>query len=198
MRKYSFLKQYLIVFFLTGCTSLSVRAQYSLGLTANYAIATDDLAKGAKNGYGATLQGRYHFDEILSMGIDVGYITFENKKTDSKISPLIDGDRLNIIPVTASFQVNLRSKKKSESDPDAKLSPLIGLDLGWATANMNLESGSKSYFAIAPQVGLDYALNDQMVLRFSAKDNVFIYKRLVGGTDILSYVGINLGGYYKF
>jgi hypothetical protein len=197
MIKYSFLKHYLIVFSLIAFASVSVKAQYSLGVTANYAIATDDLAKGANNGYGATIHGRYHFDEYFSMGIDAGYVTFENKKTDSKVSPLIDGDRLNIIPVVADFQITFNGMKVNASS-DAKLSPFISLGLGWAYGNMKLVTESKSFFVMAPQFGLDYAVNDQLTFRLSAKDNILVYNRFVGGTDILSYVGINLGGYYKF
>jgi hypothetical protein len=197
MIKYSFLKHYLIAFSLMAFASISVKAQNSLGVTGTYAIATDDLAKGAENGYGATLHWRHHVDEYFSMGINAGYVTFANKNTDSKISPLIDGDKLNIIPVTAAFQVTFNGMKTSASS-DSKLNPFIGLDLGWAYGNMKLVTESKSFFVMAPQIGLDYAVNDQLVFLLSAKDNILVYNRYVGGTDILSYVGINLGVYYKF
>ena len=189
MRNFPFFKQILLAVILSSAISFSAKAQYSLGVTANYGIATDDLAKAANNAFGGTLQLRYHYDDYIKMGIDVGYISFGNKNTDSKVSPLIDGNKLNIIPVTAVFEVHFNNKK---------LHPFMALDLGWAHANLNLITNSKNFGIVAPQFGLDYAVSDQFFLRASAKDNILVYNRLNSGSDLMSYVGINIGGYYKF
>ncbi len=189
MRKFSYLKQLLIAVVLISTGSFSAKAQYSLGFTANYGLATDDLAKAAKNAFGGTLQLRYHYDDYIKMGIDVGYISFENKNTDSKVSPLIDGNKLNILPITAVFEVHFNNNK---------FHPFMAIDLGWAYANLKLITNSKNFVIVAPQFGLDYAVSDQLFIRASVKDNILIYNRLNSGSDLMSYIGLNVGAYYKF
>lgn len=186
MRKIFPMKQCLLALFVLSSACLSLKAQNSIGATLNYGIANDDLGKAAKNGYGATLQARHHFDEYISAGIDVGYMTFENKKSDSKVSPMINGERLNVIPVTAVCELHFNNEK---------LKPFFALDLGWAHANLLLPTGAKSFVIVAPQIGVDYTVSESFCLRLSVKDNVMIYNRLEGGSDLMSYVGINLGGY---
>ena len=201
MKKNDRIKQFVFVLFFITTAAFTAKAQYNYGVTLNYAIAIDDLAKGVQNGYGATFHACYNFDEYVSGGINVGYVTFANKNSDSKVSPLIDGNSLNIIPVTASIKVYIASaddKPGAKQPSDNMCRPYFGLDFGWARGNVKLQTGSKDFVVIAPQFGLDFKISEQFKLRFSALDNVLIYNRLPGGSDILSYVGINVGGMYKF
>ncbi len=189
MRKQYIFKHIVIAFMLTAIASFSAKAQYSFGVSLNYAIAADELRPAANNGYGITLEGRKIIDEYVKVGVNVGYVTFANKKTDSKVSPLIDGDNLNIIPVTLTSMVYFN---------DTKLNPYISLDLGWATANMKLESGAKNFMMLAPGIGLDYTIAEQLSAQFFVKDNIMIYNRYKEGSDLLNFITINLGGTYKF
>lgn len=183
------IKQILAALIITLVAATTTKAQFSIGATATYALATDDLGNAAKNGYGGTLHLRYNIGELIKVGIDAGYVMFSNKNTDSKVSPLIDGNTLSIIPVTAAFQFYFT---------EDKWRPFMALDAGWAYANLNLVTGGKNYVMVAPQFGCDYTMSEQVSLRLSVKDNLMIYDRLAGGSDIISYLGFNLGAMYKF
>jgi hypothetical protein len=182
-------------------TSYSAKAQYSFGVSLNYAIASDDLAKAANNGYGATFHTVYTFDEYLSAGLNVGYVTFTNKNSDSKVSPLINGNNLQIIPVTVNAKVyfgSINEKPGAKSAAENTVRPFFGVDLGWATANLQLLTGSKNYVVIAPQLGTDFKVSDNFKVCLNVIDNVMAYNRLNGGSDIISWYAVSLGGMYKF
>ena len=186
---------------LISLTAFTAKAQYDFGATLNYSFATDDLASGAKNGYGATLHASYNISEYLIAGLNAGFVTFANKNTDSKVSPLIDGNSLYLIPVTAGVKVYVASfddKPGAKQPYDNKWRPYFGFDLGWATGNLKLETNSKNYAVIAPQFGIDCKLSEGVKLRFSAINNLIIYNRLAYGSDVLSYVSLNVGGIFKF
>ena len=201
MKRNDLIKQCICVLFFITTASFSAKAHANFGVTFNYAVAIDDLANGAKNGYGATFHACYNFDEYISAGLNVGYETFVNKNSDSKVSPLIDGKSLTLMPVTASIKVYIASsddKPGAKQAEENKLRPFFGLDFGWATGNIVLQTGSKNFVVVAPQFGVDYKMSESFKLRLSAMDNVLIYNRLAGGSDILSYVGLNIGGMVKF
>jgi len=201
MKKHFIFIQFIAVLLLTSLVSFTAKAQYNFGASLNYAFATDDLAAGAKNGYGATFHASYDFSEYLMGGINVGYLTFANKNTDSKVSPMIDGNSLYFIPVTAGVKVYVASfddKPGAKQPSDNKWRPYFGFDLGWATGNLKLSTDSKNYAVIAPQFGIDCKLSEGVKLRFSAVNNLIIYNRLAYGSDVLSFVGLNVGGIFKF
>jgi len=176
-------------------------SQWNYGATLNYSFPIDDLYKGANNGYCGKVHVFYTFDEYISAGITSGYMTFQNKNSDSKISPLIDGKSLNIIPVMGSFKVYLGSiddRPGVEKKAENKLKVYLGLDVGWAYANLNLITNTKNCVIIEPALGMDYAIADHFCLRFCLTDDVIIYNRLNGGSDLLSFVGLSIGGVTKF
>ena len=194
-------KQFATVLLFVTIASYTAKAQYNFGATLTYAIATDDLGGGAKNGFGGTFHASYNFSEYLVGGINAGYLTFANKNNDSKISPLIDGSSLYLIPVTVGVKVYIASfddKPGAKQPSDNKWRPYFGMDFGWATGNLKLTTESKNYAVIAPQFGIDCKLSESVKLRFSAINNLIIYNRLAYGSDVLSFVGINFGGIFKF
>lgn len=201
MKKYTLINRFLSVLIFVALTTYTAKAQYSFGATFNYAFATDDLAIGAKNGLGGTFHVCYTFSDYLEGSLNAGYVTFQNKNTDSKISPLIDGNSLYLIPVTLGVKVYIASaddKPGAKQPSENKWRPYFGLDLGWATGNLKLITDSKNYVVIAPQFGIDCKLSESFKLRFSAMNNLIIYNRLPAGSDVLSYVGLNVGGIIKF
>ena len=94
----------------------------------------------------------------------------------------------------ASYDEKAGAKQSSEN----RWRPYFGLDLGWATGNLKWVTDSKNYAVIAPQFGIDCKLSEGVKLRFSAMNNLIIYNRLPYGSDVLSYVGLNVGGIFKF
>jgi hypothetical protein len=201
MKKNYLIKQFGIVLMLVSMVTFTAKAQYNFGVSLNYAVATDDLAAGAKNGYGATLHANYDFSEYFTGCLNAGYVTFANKNSDSRVSPLIDGNSLYLIPVTVGVKVYVASfddKPGAKQPSDNKWRPYFGFDLGWATGNLKLITDSKNYGVIAPQFGIDCKLSESVKLRFSAINNLIIYNRLPFGSDVLDYVAINIGGIFKF
>ncbi|MEI6507102.1 MAG: OmpW family outer membrane protein [Bacteroidota bacterium] len=189
MNRNFFLKPAVIAFCFFLSLSFTSKAQYSVGVTGNYMIPSSEFGSAAKPGFGATVEIRKIFSDIIKAGINIGYASFENKNSDSKISPLIDGKTLTIIPVTLSAQVYFN---------DNKFRPFIGLDLGWATANLKLTTDAKNYFIMAPQLGVEYKLSEQVFIHLTAKDNLMFYERTAHASDLMSMVGINFGLTYKF
>jgi hypothetical protein len=103
--------------------------------------------------------------------------------------------------VTLGVKVYVASpdeKQGAKQPSDNKWRPYFGLDLGMATGNLKLVTDSKLYAVIAPQFGVDCKLNESVKLRFSAINNLLIYNRLAYGSDVLDYVGLNIGGIFKF
>jgi hypothetical protein len=201
MKNNYLLKQVATVILLITVGAFQVKAQYNFGATFNYAWATDDLGAGAKNGFGGTFHASYNFSEYLSGGLNAGYVTFANKNTDSKVSPMIDGASLYLIPVTVGVKVYVASfddKPGAKQPSDNKVRPYFGFDLGWATGNLKLITSSKNYAVIAPQFGIDFKVSEGMKIRLSAINNLIVYNRLAYGSDVLSYVGFNVGGIFKF
>jgi hypothetical protein len=92
MKRNTIIKHFGTLLLLISISSFTAKAQYSFGVSLNYALGTDDLAAGAKNGYGATLHANYDFSEYLMGSLNVGYVSFANQNNDSKISPMIDGN----------------------------------------------------------------------------------------------------------
>ena len=202
MKRNTIIKHFGILLLLISISSYTAKAQFNFGISLNYAICTDDLTAGTKNGYGATFHANYDFSEYLMGCLNVGYVTFANQNNDSKISRMLNGKDLYLIPVTVGVKVYVASyddKPGAKQPSDNKLRPYFGLDLGMATGNLNLVTGNAFQAAvIAPQFGVDYKLNESVKLRFSAINNLLIYNRLAYGSDVLDYVGINVGGILKF
>lgn len=198
----SFIKPAILSVILIFVLSTNMEAQNSFGVSANYSIAASELGQGAKNGFGATIHYIKAFDEYVSLGVSVGYVNFANKNTDSKISPLINGTALQIIPVTLDAKVYFGSiiegpgEKKAADEKTWR--PFVGVDVGWATANMKLVTNSKNYFTGGPQIGVDYRVNDNFKIRFNVMDNLMIYNRLTYSYDIISWTSLNVGGIFKF
>ena len=51
---------------------------------------------------------------------------------------------------------------------------------------------------MAPQLGVEYKLSEQVFIHLTAKDNLMFYERTAHASDLMSMVGINFGLTYKF
>ncbi len=173
---------------------LTSNAQISIGLTGGLGLPMGDFGKLASTGFGGGLQGRYHVNDNLAVGLNLGYYTFGGVSIDlgslGKIS-----SSYNIIPITLSGEYYF-------SDGDFK--PFAALDLGMYSLGANVESTSNGVttsadadrlnkFGFGIGAGAAYGLSDNLDLISSVK-----YNTILDDASNLNWIGVNVGVSMKF
>jgi opacity protein-like surface antigen len=180
---------------MVAATMFTSNAQISVGLTGGVGLPLGDFAAAASTGIGGGLQGRYHLNDNLAIGLNFGYYTFSGISIDMGPQGKISTS-FNIIPVTASCEYFF-------SDGDFK--PFAALDLGMyslgakvdATASngttLSADSPRENKFGFGIGAGAAYGLSDKFDLIGSVK-----YNTIVGDNSNLNWIGVNVGVSMKF
>ncbi len=152
--------------------AVTANAQIQIGVSGSLGLPMGDFGDAAKMGIGATVTGKYALNETMTVGANIGYLSFSSD---------LDGFSWTIMPITALFEYNLGKF-------------YVGSDLGFYSYGVKFEyegiegSSSKTYLGFAPTVGANFPINEKMSFNANAKYNV-----IMSDGESTSYLGINLG-----
>ncbi len=191
------------IILLALCVSNNANAQMSFGLTGGVGIPMGDMADKAKGdlgtGFGGTLQGRYHINDNMAIGLNIGYFSFAPKDLPSGVT-----GSGTVMPISAAFDYYFMTDG---------FKPYVGIELGYMNSTYKASgsgmdiSASNGGIMFAPVIGAAYGVNDNLDILFNLK---YMYggtsgtvNTTVGGTTVpvdiatTTYIGINIGIQYK-
>ncbi len=203
MKKLNLFALVAIVMLTLGVSS-NANAQISVGLTVGAGIPMGDMADKAKadlgTGFGGTLQGRYHLNDNMAFGVNIGYYSFKPNNIPAGFTASAP-----VLPISLAFDYYFM---------DEGFKPYAGLELGFVNATYKMSglgadiSASKGGLMFAPVVGAAYGVSDNLDILLNFK---YVYGMTAGtvnatvlGTTVpvdienTTYVGINLGVQMKF
>jgi outer membrane protein W len=147
---------------------------------------------------GAAIEYRYHIEPKFSVGADMGWNTFyERRAYDTYTSGTVSLSGvqyryINSMPIYAAFDYYMK--------PDEKINPFIGLGVGTLytkrNTDMNLYTIENTVwaFALRPEVGVLVNANTGLDIILAGKYN---YGFAAGGLDPQSYFTFNIGLVFK-
>jgi opacity protein-like surface antigen len=185
----------LFILFLFGFFAVSSQAQISIGASIGPQFPIGDMADASSIGFGINFSGKYKLNKNMAVGVNLGFNGFSSKSitilgaSGDSILPITIKSSYRTIPITGFFEY-LFGK--------GKIRPYVAGDLGLYSVGSKVEtmgvevSASKMRVGFAPSAGVYYALNKKISLMGNLK-----YNYISGDGGSISYVGLNLGGYYK-
>ncbi|MES2558616.1 MAG: outer membrane beta-barrel protein [Bacteroidota bacterium] len=194
--KQSILKISAVVLLALGA-GINANAQISVGVTGGVGIPMgdmgDDAKGGIKTGFGGELQGRYHLNDNMAVGLSLGYYSWGTVEIPGFTTSF------TTMPIMGGFDYYF-------STDDFK--PFAGIELGYTTWSSEVSgeifgipfeaSSSGGGLALAPVIGASYAINDQLDVFGRAKYFYGMTEDTGTGAPNLTYIGINAGVSMKF
>jgi len=152
--------------------AVTANAQIQVGVSGSLGLPLGTFGDAAKLGVGATVTGKYQLNEKMTIGANIGYLSFSSD---------LEGFSWTIMPITGLFEYNLGPA-------------YIGADLGFYSLGAEYEgiSASDSYFGFAPVVGANFPISEKLSFNANAKYNI-----ITSDGESTSYLGINLGLLFK-
>jgi len=156
--------------------AVTANAQIQIGVSGSVGLPMGAFGDAAKLGVGATVTGKYALNEKMTVGANIGYLSFASD---------YDGISWTFMPITALVEYNLGPA-------------YIGADFGLYSFGAKVEvegvsaNVSETYFGFAPVVGANFPISEKLVFNANAKYNV-----VMSEGESTSYVGINLGLLFK-
>jgi len=147
---------------------------------------------------GAALAYRYHIEPKFSVGADIGWNTFyERRAFDTYTSGTVSLSGvqyryINAMPIFVAFDYYMK--------PDEKINPFIGLGVGTLytrrNTDMNLYTVENTVwaFALRPEAGVLVNANEGLDIILAGKYN---YGFAAGGLEAQSYFTFNIGLVFK-
>ncbi len=180
----------LIILINIGVFSLA-HAQMSIGFSAAPVFPAGNFVNMADLGYGFGFSGNYTTSESVIIGIGVQHYRFG-------LSPLgfkVPGVNFALTPVTASVAFTPKT---------GPVKPYIGIGAG--IYNFKIDSFidvSRSYFGLAPKVGILYSVSNKIDFHADAAYNVVFVNESIPLTEIsfkqnITFIPINIGIAVKF
>jgi opacity protein-like surface antigen len=183
-------KTLILVVVLIGLNVFSAWAQINVGATVGLQIPTGTTGDFLKTGFGIDLLGKYMLNENVAVGLDVGWARFGMDMSDYDVPSGYDvSGSGSYIPITALIEYHFGT---------GQVKPFVGADLGLyiARAKVSVEgisvSESQTNFGIAPVVGIEYDIQENMAFTANLK-----YNYIMADGDDDNYIGINLGMIFK-
>lgn len=176
------MKKVLITVLLATGIAVSSFSQIKIGVNLGANIPANGFT-GYSVGFGGYVNGRYVFaDDKVAVGADLGYFTVGTPISEIKVS---------MLPILGAFEYFFTN---------SGFKPFVGLKAGFVTTTIKSDlpffgsiSVSSSSFAVGPQVGFAYGINDNLDLNLTAQ---YLYIASTGSaTGILP---ITAGISYKF
>ncbi len=185
------MKTILFTLLLTAGSWTISQAQFILTPSAGPAFPTGNFANLAEMGYGFGLEGSYAINERVQAGVSFKHYRFGANAAGFSI-PGLD---FTMTPITASIAF---------SPATAGIQPYIGLSGGVYNVRVNtFLSISRSYFGLAPTVGVRYPINSQIAIHANAEYHTVFVNESIPFTELafdqnVSYIPINVGVSFKF
>ena len=162
--------------------SFNSMAQMSVGLGGGLLKSTEENAEGL---FGGELNFKYDVNDNIRAGVNLGFY----QKTEEVLG-LKYGSSTMPISVLVEYLFL-----------DGKFRPYAGLHLGAMRigAKVGNSSSSETYFALAPVLGADYEVTDNIGVNFNFKYGVAFYKNeLLDELENFSTFSPNIGVFYRF
>jgi len=156
--------------------AVTANAQIQVGVSGSLGLPLGTFGDAAKLGVGATVTGKYQLNEKMTIGANIGYLSFSSD---------YEGFSWTIMPITGLFEYNLGPA-------------YIGADLGFYSLGAKITvdgmeaSSSEAYFGFAPVVGANFPISEKLSFNANAKYNI-----ITSDGESTSYLGINLGLLFK-
>lgn len=185
------MKTILLTLILSIGTWTISQAQFTLTPSAGPAFPTGNFANFAEMGYGFGLEGAYAISEHVRAGVSFKHYRFGANAAGFSI-PGLD---FTMTPITASVEF---------SPAVAGVQPYIGLRGGVYNVRVNtFLSITRSYFGLAPTVGVRYPINSQIAIHANAEYHTVFVNESIPFTELVfdqnvSYIPINVGVSFKF
>ena len=188
----------IIIFALLGLFAVNVNAQYSIGF--NFAPVfpisrySGELTSSVS---AANFKINKHVDDYLLVSLGAGYYILPFKSLNiGGVQTDVSDINLTVIPVTLGSQFFFGG---------TKWRPYISLDVGYVLTTQNkliseVELSNRNNFIIAPALGINYMLNDNLALNMGARNNVIIYqfRDIEDSNEAFQLLAIEMGINYKF
>jgi len=164
-------------------------AKLKLGLNGGilYPIIKDKV-EGVNNYlfFGGGISAEYLVTPNVGIGLSAGYYGYQVKLEGGTHTEYI-------MPVALTGKYYFLTKS---------IQPYLGIDAGlynWGskdTYNGESESGSESFWGLAPVLGLQFKLSKTLALDINAKGNLIFPKEK--GAELAKFLGVNVGLVYSF
>ncbi len=155
-------------------------AQFSAGATIGAQFPTGDFGDLFNTAFGFNVIGKYHVNEQLALGLNIGYNDFDSDRT---------GLSMSITPITGTIEYYFDA---------GTIKPFIGGDLGFYNVrirverNGNTEKDTNAELGLAPMAGIAFAVNEQVSLVTNLKYN-FVARE----GDNSTWFGLNIGAFFR-
>ncbi|MCE2786683.1 MAG: outer membrane beta-barrel protein [Bacteroidota bacterium] len=188
----------IIIFALLGLFAIQAHAQYSVGINIAPSFPISRYSGDMNTSLvGVNLKINKHVDDYLRFSLGAGYhiIPFKSLNVGGVQTEVSDVN-LMVIPVTLGSQFFFGG---------TKWRPYISLDVGYVLTTQNKLINedkiiNRNNFIVAPALGINYVLNDNLALNIGARNNVIIYqfRDIEDSNEAFQLLAIEMGINYKF
>ena len=187
----------IIIISLLGLFAIQAHAQYSVGINIAPSFPISRYSGDMNTSLaGVNLKINKHVDDYLRFSLGAGYhiIPFKSLNVGG-VQQEVSSINLMAIPVTLGSQFFFGG---------TKWRPYISLDLGYILTIQDKSdfapAKNRNNFIVAPALGINYMLNDNLALNIGARNNVIIYqfRDIKDSNEAFQLLAIELGINYKF
>ncbi|MCJ8290582.1 MAG: outer membrane beta-barrel protein [Crocinitomicaceae bacterium] len=174
-------KIYSVALVCLSLISFNSMAQMSIGLGGGLLKSTEDNAESL---LGGELTFKYGVTDEIRVGANLGYYQTSEEILSTKFTS-------SLVPISVSGEYMFL---------EDKFRPYVGLHLGLLKAGFKVgdSKASDSYFSLAPVIGVDYEVSDQLGINFNFKYGFAFYKNdFTDEMESFSTISPNIGVYYK-
>lgn len=175
-------KIYLMIVLALSVGAFQSTAQVSAGVGLGILKSTEDNSNAE---FGGEIYVKYELTDNFRAGVNLAFYQRTEEFFGSKI-------RYSSAPISVSGEYSFL---------DDKFRPYLGMHLGLFRSGIKSgnTSASNSYFSLAPVLGIDYELTDNVGLNVNFKYGfVFFNNDFTGKTDNFSTISPNIGVTYRF
>ncbi len=172
---------YSILIVCLSLVSLNSTAQISVGINGGLIKSTEDNAESL---FGGELSLKYDVSDQVRAGLNLGFY----QKTDELVGVKYGS---SLLPISISGEYLFL---------EDKFRPYGGLHIGVMRAGVKIgnSKSSESYFSLAPVVGVDYQVTDNIGVNFNFKYGFAFYKNdFTDELENFSTISPNIGLFYK-
>lgn len=188
-------------------------SSFLLGVNAGYTYPLGDFGKLAKNGIGGNISAKYLINDVIGIGFETGYHSFQTKIPidDRTVSQQY---KCKIIPALLETTFYIPTWDRS-------ILPYAGLHFGAYIINVNIKQKSDGYDGkdvsksiykfspgIGPHIGVLFELSDKINLDIKVRGDYVVkiedsyeldeYQEGNIGFNKMLNIGANIGLLYRF
>jgi outer membrane protein W len=166
-------KNYIKLFVFAAIMIASTNVNAQISVSANLGLLSNTAAE-SEGTLGLNLEVKYDISDALRVGASAGYYSKSDELNGIKVSS-------NTMPICGLVEYSFS---------DGKVSPYAGANFGLYSFGARVDgvSVSSGYFGLAPVVGANYSLSDNLAINANAK-----YHYVMTEGEASSLYSINVG-----